>query len=337
MSRISHFSFLSLLLLTLISCGPSGNRFRLKGHFRNLNQGEFYLYSTESGRKDTIAVRDGRFSYETTITDTTTLVLIFPNYSEIPIFARPGISIKMKGDASHLRETEVEGSDENEEMTAFRLRANNLTPPKVKQQAKIFILQQPASPVSLYLLRRHFIMQPSPDYAEALTLCETIHQATHNSQALKLSQELKSLKNASVGQKLPTFTTKDTKGNTVSQKQLSSDVNVVCLWASWNAESRNIITQIRKQQKANPGKISVISVSLDATPEEDEYYIKRDSISWPNICDGKMWQTPLAAKFGFATVPAVTIADKTGKIVARNLSQRKQVEEEIDKLLMPKK
>jgi hypothetical protein len=50
-----------------------------------------------------------------------------------------------------------------------------------------------------------------------------------------------------------------------------------------------------------------------------------------------MWQTPLVDIFGFGTVPSVIIADKTGKIVARNLTVRKQVEEEIDRLLNPKK
>ena len=329
--------FFFLILLTLFSCGPSSNRFRLEGRFKNLNQGEFYLYSIENGKKDTIGVRDGRFSYEMAITDTTTLVLIFPNYSEIPIYARPGISVKIKGDASHLRETEVEGSEENEEMTAFRLSASQMTPPEVKELARQFILQKPASPISLYLLRRYFITSSSPDYAEAAGLCDTILEATGGGPAILLHKRLKALKNASVGQKLPAFTTKDTKGNTVSQKHLSSDVNVVCLWASWNAESRNIITQIRKQQKAYKDRISVLTVSLDATAEEEEYYIKRDSISWPNICDGQMWQTPLVDIFGFGTVPSVIIADKTGKIVARNLTVRKQVEDEIDRLLNPKK
>ena len=68
-----------LLLCLLVSCGSDDGRFRLEGRFRNLNQGEFYIYNTAEGWKDTIPVRDGRFVYERPMPEATTLRLIFPN------------------------------------------------------------------------------------------------------------------------------------------------------------------------------------------------------------------------------------------------------------------
>ena len=68
-------------VLILVSCGISGNKFRLEGRLRNLNQGEFYVYSPDGGMTgtDTIKVRDGRFSYEKAVQGDYTFIIIFPN------------------------------------------------------------------------------------------------------------------------------------------------------------------------------------------------------------------------------------------------------------------
>jgi hypothetical protein len=61
--------------------------------------------------------------------------------------------------------------------------------------------------------------------------------------------------------------------------------------------------------------------------------VERDSVKWSTICDGRMWNTPLLAKFGLADVPANLIADEKGTIVERNLQPQK-MEEQIDQLMM---
>ena len=58
----------------------------------------------------------------------------------------------MTGDVSHLRETEITGTKENDLMTAFRIKTNEMMPPEVQQEARQFITEHPASIVSNYLL-----------------------------------------------------------------------------------------------------------------------------------------------------------------------------------------
>ncbi len=55
-----------LFALLLTACSSGGDNFRLEGRLRNMNQGEFWIYSPNGGMIgiDTIKVRDGRFSYE---------------------------------------------------------------------------------------------------------------------------------------------------------------------------------------------------------------------------------------------------------------------------------
>ena len=66
-------------------------------------------------------------------------MIVFPNYSEQPVFARPGKTVSIKGDATHLKEIIIEGTSENEDMTSLRLELNDLTPPDIPGAASDFI------------------------------------------------------------------------------------------------------------------------------------------------------------------------------------------------------
>ncbi len=104
---------------------------KLKANFFNMNQGEFYVYSPDGGFQgvDTIRVEGGRFSFEKPCKDNFTIMIVFPNFSEQPIFAESGKSVDIKADASHLKEMEVKGTKANELMTKFRLSILKDTPP----------------------------------------------------------------------------------------------------------------------------------------------------------------------------------------------------------------
>ena len=327
------YLFTFFVFQLLLSCGSPSDRFRLEGKFKNLNQGDFYIYSLEDGSKDTIHVQDGRFVYDIAMHDTTTLMLLFPNYSELPIFARPSAEVEMKGDASHLKETEVKGTEENEEMTGFRLRANQLMPPEVVKAAEEHIKEEPASPVSFYLMQRYFILNQQPDYAKADELCKLMLEATPNDIRLKrLQAELQQLKAGTNMKRVPSFSAKDTKGNNITNSDLQKEVNVIYVWASWNYDSQNTGRQLRRKQKENPSRLAIMSICLDPSPKQGQPTLDRDSITWSNVCDGQMWNTPLLKKLGIATLPANIISDKSGKVLARNLSGV-ELSKKLDELL----
>lgn len=63
-------------------------------------------------------------------------MLVFPNFSEQPIFAKSGKSVEIKADASHLKEMEVSGTEDNELMTKFRKNILKDTPPEAKSMQK---------------------------------------------------------------------------------------------------------------------------------------------------------------------------------------------------------
>lgn len=326
------FPFCFFTFLLLFSCSGDPTLFKLEGHFKNLNEGEFYIYDINDGWKDTIAVQGGDFKYQRAMTDATTLVLMFPNYSELPILAWGGGRVSIEGDVSHLRETEVTGNEENDELTEFRKIVNDLSPEKAAAEARKFIKAHPHSPACQYLLRRFFLLSATPDYAEALSLCAVIVKAQPtNRHMLRLRNLLKDNDGKNLLQ-MPEFTAVSVDGDTITNRYLQSPINIVQAWANWNFDSQNTISLINRKKKEHPDSIAAIAIALDATPAEGASIWKRDSITWPTICDGEMWQSPLVQLFGITSVTENIIFDREGHVVARHLTNT-ELEKTIDDLL----
>ena len=329
---LSRFLFFYFFIFSLFSCSSPNGRFRVEGRFKNLNQGEFYIYDFDAGIKDTIGVKDGRFVYDIPLQDTTTLTLLFPNFSEMPIFARPGATVKINGDVSNLRETDISGTKENEAMTAFRLQTKDMMPPEQQEAAIAFINDNPQSPLSSYMLRRYVLLATPPDYQQALSLCNTMVDAQpQNIRLIQLQKQLEGLQSATDGGKLPSFSTLDTKGRSVGNMQLKSKANVILAWASWSFDSQSILRQLKQLQRQKAGKLSIVSICMDSSIDESRRILERDSINHPIICDGRMWQSPIVSTLGITCVPATILADAQGNIIARNLNYT-ELKEKIETL-----
>ena len=336
--NVYSFRYVAFLLVALLltACGADSDRFKLEGRLRNMNLGEFWVYSTDGALSgfDTIPVRNGRFSYEIELREPATLVVVFPNYSEQPVFAEPGEKVHIKGDATHLKELIIEGTDDNEQMTELRMELNQTTPPDVPKVVGEFIRSHLESPASIYLLQRYFVMSQTPDYQEASKLTKLlIKEQPENGQLILLEKNLKALQGGALKSKLPAFTATDVKGRKVTEKDLKGKVNVVSVWASWSYNSTDMQRRLVNLKKKYGDKLGVVSICVDGGPKDCKQRVERDSVKWATICDGRMWNTPLLAKFGLADVPANLIADEKGTIVARNLQPQK-MEEQIDQLMM---
>lgn len=316
-----HITYLILLTLVLVSCGVDGKHFKLEGRFLHLNQGEFYVYSTDGVLDgiDTIKIEGGRFAYEIPCDEEGTLVMVFPNFSEQPVFTQPGKTVEIKADASHLKELEAEGTDNNKLMTAFRKQVSNMSPQQTVDAATEFVKHNPKSDVSAWLIRKYFILAPKPDYAKAKQLLDLmIAEQPKNGKLVNLQQQLIGL-TATAGKSLPIFTATDINGNKVTQANLTQSPNaVVFLWASWNYESTDMQRQLKRLKAAKGNGLSVIGVCIDPSKSEMQQSLRQDSISWPTINDGMMFDTKIAKQLGLSQVPA-NILLKNGKIVGRNL------------------
>lgn len=320
---MNRFFCYILLTLIVVSCGTPSGQFKIEGRFKNFNQGEFYIYSRDATQShlDTIHVADGRFAYTTYLDDTVTFQLVFPNFSEVPVFGRSGTTVTINGDASHLKEIEIVGTDENEQMTEFRLSTSELTPPEMLRAAENFINDHPDSPISLYMLEHYFLLCSDADYTKVSNLLKLIQQARPDDRELKqLIRQVEALKGTMEKGKLPRFSATDIKGRQVGNAQLDAQLNIVYLWSTWNFESQNLQRQLRTLKKEYGSKLGLIGICMDARKYDCQKLIDRDSISWSIVYDGNMWQTPLIGKLGLAELPGNIVTDRSGRIIAKNLS-----------------
>lgn len=331
---MKQLTYIFLLTLVLVGCGSASDRFKIEGRLRNMNQGEFYVYSLDGSinGRDTIKVDRGRLAYELQCTKPTTLVVVFPNFSEQPVFAEPGKTVELKADASHLKELEVTGTAENKLMNKFRQQIATASPPETVKFAAQFIKDHPQSAVSVYLLRRYFIASANPDYGQAATLVKILRKEQPQNPTLELyDKHLKNLSQVVIGKSLPRFSAKDVSGKTVTNAALAGKVGVVTVWATWNYDSQNFQRQLKQMQKNSNGKLKVVSVCIDANPKLCKNTVERDSVPFPTICDGNMLDTPLLHTLALYDIPD-NILLQNGKVVARGLRVN-ELKERLEKLI----
>ena len=77
-----------------------------------------------------------------------TLMIVFPNFTEQPVFAEPGKSVDIRGNASHLKEMTVKGTKANKLMNAFREQILSASPVEMKKRAIQTAEDNPESPVA---------------------------------------------------------------------------------------------------------------------------------------------------------------------------------------------
>ncbi|MCD7713722.1 MAG: DUF4369 domain-containing protein [Prevotella sp.] len=314
MGRIATFL---LLTLVLAACGTDGGTFKINGRLLNLNQGEFYVYSPDGviDGIDTMFVVAGRFGYKGSCDESGTLVIVFPNFSEQPVFVEPGKNIKVRGDVSHLKELKVTGTAENKLMNAFREKVKDAEPKDIPALAEAFVKEHPASLAALYLINRYFIRNGEPDYASAAGLMQICLDAQPGNGRLKQDlQKIKARAATSVGCKLPAFRAVTINGDTLTDKQFSKGTAVIYAWASSDFESCNI-------QRALNGKdnIRALGICLDPSINDCRRILTRDKIGTDIVCDSLAFDGSLVNLLGFSTLTENIIIEN-GKITARSLS-----------------
>ena len=317
MLRNLLFFFAAVLLLT--SCGEDSKHFKIEGRLLQMNQGEFYVYSNDGDINgiDTIKVQGGRFSYEIPCQAPATLTLVFPNFSETPIFAQSGKTVEMDGDASHLKMLKITGTKDNELMTGFRQQIANASPPEVRRFAEKFIENNPKSPVGVWILRKYFIATAQPDYQAADRLLKVLIKGQpQNSRVKRLAGSVEKMKDASTGCSLPAFSVYDINGRTVSSADLSSGTAVIILWATWSYDSTDLLRQL---QSLKSGTFKILAINLDPSQRDCRSYMKTNEISFPVVCTGEMFDTPVLKQLALQS-PSDNLVIRNGKIVGRNLN-----------------
>lgn len=310
--------------MLLAACGTSDGYFTIEGRFLNMNQGEIYVYSPDGviNGIDTIKVNGGRFAMKIPCTRQGTLMLVFPNFSRQPVFAQSGEGVDIKADASHLKEMEVTGTDDNELMTDFRLATASASPPEAEKLAEHYIRDNAKSPVATYLVGRYFATAGNvANLKKARQLLSVIDKAQpKNGNVVRLRRHVDMMLTANTGDMLPRFTARTTNGKTVTAATLKGKYAIIATWASWSSESQNAMRRINEVVNRQGGKAVALGICLDASRQECDNAARMQGYTVESVCDGQLFDSPLLRALGLHAVPDNIVVSPNGKILVRGVA-----------------
>lgn len=318
-----QFSIFNLLfivtLLLIVSCSSNGDEVSIEGRLLHMNQATFYIYSPDGAIDDidTINVAGGRFEYEKKIQRPGTLVMVFPNFSQLPIFVESGTSVNIEGDAAHLREAKVEGNDVNEKFTAFREKHLNTSPKEMKKVTADYVKSgEGNTEIALWLIQQYYLTPKNADAKGAVALFNILlHRNEKNTKVRRLRNQLYATGLVAVGDKIGTFTTTDIDGNRITEKFIADGSSIVMTCASWSYDSQNMLRKLAQREGCK-----VVAICLDVKKEEARSLQERCNAKHVNmICDSTQWENPLLRTFGLTTVPD-NVMIENGKVKKRNIS-----------------
>jgi peroxiredoxin len=148
-----------------------------------------------------------------------------------------------------------------------------------------------------------------------------------DAQGLPADEELKGriaddLKRVRLLGQLVVMSSTTTDGRPVNLEAFRGKPLILIFCASFSPPSAAAITTVQRAVKELPkGSVQLLGVSLDDRPELAAALRKEQGISWPLVCDGKGWESPVIRALGINTLPTVWLLDDRGRLRSLNALQ----------------
>jgi hypothetical protein len=329
------------------SCTNHPDQVRITGDFANLEQAEFYIYSPSGAidRLDTIKIQEGEFEYMAHIDGEAIFRLMYPNFSELTIFAKPGDEIEIEGDAQNLNAVDVDGSDDNEIYTEFREDITDLPLDKVRDVARDVALKYPRLAVSRYLFQEYFLQADSLQPKLVWEVYDSLCRANpDNIELNKLSRQVKAYGLLHDGAVIPDFKLKTRtsafsgeEGRQITAKEFKGTYLLIAFWGSWKSGSQSALYRVRRFRREMKGKdleVNAISYSLDSDERELRRIEKSDSIDFHSFCDFMCFNSPLVQQWGITDLPFFVLIGPDQKIIASGTDWQRDLEPKVSKVCL---
>jgi thiol-disulfide isomerase/thioredoxin len=123
-----------------------------------------------------------------------------------------------------------------------------------------------------------------------------------------------------VGEAPIPFSTTDIQGRPVTLGDYQGKVLLLQFWASWEPSREILSPALVALYAANQDRgFEILGISLDRDRGDMERALAEDGSSWPQVFDGKMWQSEMALRYAVEVLPYALLIGRNGKIAGMNL------------------
>ncbi len=123
-----------------------------------------------------------------------------------------------------------------------------------------------------------------------------------------------------VGTVFPGFQETDVEGKPLSVASEKGKVVLIDFWATWCGPCvRELPNVLKAYGQYHAQGFDIIGVSLDQDKAKLMSFTKEKQMPWPQYCDGKGWESKLAATYGVNSIPATYLLGRDGKIIGKDL------------------
>ena len=126
-----------------------------------------------------------------------------------------------------------------------------------------------------------------------------------------------------VGDRFPhyeTFAAKTIDGADITFKSHKGSPLLIDFWASWCGPCRGELPYLAAVQTKYVGdKFAIIGISLDKSIDDLRAMAKEFGLTYPQICDGKVWESEYATMYSVQSIPTNFLLDGNGVILAKDM------------------
>ncbi len=176
----------------------------------------------------------------------------------------------------------------------------------------------PADRVSLDVYKRDPMQMGIPD--KRLSAKDEVDLRTIGEVEHRIDLKVEHRKALKVGDPAPELVSTLLDGSPIRLSDYRGRVVLLDFWATWCGPCIAELPNVKRvYQKYHDRGLEILGISLDSDRKALADFVKKEGLTYPQVFDGKAWQTEIAKAYGVWSIPSVFLIDREGILRATGL------------------